>query len=109
MRCGIAEYSRTLLDAMPRDGIAEPVVLADDRAAAEANVRVVWQLGNPCNADRLAAAIAQTDADVTVLQHQPGLLPWPILGELIGKLADAGRATVVTLHNTLPPDGDCRI
>ena len=98
--CGIAEYSRHLLDALPRDGMADPVILCDDRTAAAPNVRPSWRAGDADSADRLAAAIARADGDVTVVQHQPGLLPWAGLARLLDQLADAGRVVVVTLHNT---------
>ena len=100
VRCGVAEYSRTLLEAMPRDGMAESVVLTDDRTAAQAGSRPVWRIGGPDSAGRLATAIAQVDPDIVLVQHQPALLPWLGLAELVDALAESGRAAVVTLHNT---------
>ncbi len=100
VRCGIAEYSRGLIDALPRDKLGEIMVFADDRAVAGDNVRAAWQLGDASSVDRLIACLARADADVTVIQHQPGLLPWLWLGRVVDGLADAGRVAMVTLHNT---------
>ena len=100
VRCGIAEYSRGLLEALPRDDIGDIVIFADHRAAAEDNVRIGWQLGDPSSVDRLIACLAARDADVTMIQHQPGLLPWSWLGRVVDSLADDGRVAMVTLHNT---------
>ena len=91
VRCGVAEYSRTLLDAMPHTGMADPIVLADDRTAAQANIRPVWRIGAPDSASRLATAIAQADPDIVLIQYQPAFLSWPALAELLGTLAEAGR------------------
>ena len=98
VRCGIAEYSRALLDALPREGLAAPVVLADDRAPPDAGVQRAWQLGD--GIERLLGAILRADGDLTVIQHQPMLLGWGELGLLLGRMEQAGRPVVVTLHNT---------
>ena len=98
IRCGIAEYSSTLLDSLKRDGLPDPILLADSRVPPGTAARVAWQLGD--GMDGLLAAIAKADGDVTMIQHQPALLAWPSLGRLLEGLADAGQTTVVTLHNT---------
>ncbi len=95
--CGVAEYSRALLDAMPQ---ANVTLLGDERAAAAPRVRVAWRLGDPENAERLARAVARVDADIVVIQHQPGLLDWPVLARLVTQLVGQGRGVVVTLHTT---------
>ncbi len=109
VRCGIATYSRHLLDHLPGDGIAELVVLADERtralsgapdADAAPRARVTWRLGSPDSVGLLAAALAAEDPHVVVVQHQPGLLPWGVLARLLGERALAGRAVIVELHNT---------
>ena len=100
VRCGIAEYSRTLLGALPRGGLAEPVILADERTPPCGGARAAWRLGDEASVAELIAAVAAADGDVTVIQHQPGLLQWPWLGRLVDSLADAGKPAVVTLHNT---------
>jgi FkbM family methyltransferase len=105
VRCGVAEYSRHLVESLPRDGIAELAVFADERTAppdAGAGMRVerTWRLGDPACIPPLAAALAAADPDVVVLQHQPGLFPWGLLARLLGERALRARPTVVALHNT---------
>ena len=100
VRCGIAEYSRGLIEALPPEGIGDVTLFADDRTLPTGRVRPAWRLGDAASVDDLIAALAKADADVTVIQHQPMLLPWPWLGRVIDSLADGGRVAVVTLHNT---------
>ena len=95
--CGIAEYSRALLDAMPREGIT---MLADDRTPEAPAVKVAWRLGDPDNAERLVQAVGQLDADVIVVQHQPGLFDWTVLAQMSDFLVRQGRVVIITLHNT---------
>ncbi len=103
VRCGIADYSRYLLDALPREGMAELVILADHRTAAaatEGRVRTAWRAGDLESAPALARAVAQEDPHVVVVQHQPGLLPWAGLVALLDDAALSARASIVGLHNT---------
>jgi FkbM family methyltransferase len=113
VRCGIAGYSRQLLAAMmadPGPGTPDITVFSDMRTqegtASEASVpgdplvRRAWRLGDPDSVAGLATAIAAADPHVLVVQHQPALLPWGALAELLGSRAARERAVVVTLHNT---------
>ena len=102
VRCGVAEYSRHLLDCWPG---ADRVVLADARTetpkdAGPTRVRIGWRLGDEANPGNLADIVAQEDPTVVVIQHQPGLLPWPVLARLLEAPELAERVVVVTLHNT---------
>ncbi len=112
VRCGIAEYSRQLLDAVAGlpDGLGAPVVFADDRtagdvagaAAGPGAPRVVpcWALGDTAGIGRLLSAIAREDPQVLVIQHQPGLMRWPALAAVLADPRVRARTSVVTLHNT---------
>ncbi|MBV9783074.1 MAG: FkbM family methyltransferase, partial [Acidisphaera sp.] len=104
VRCGIAEYSRHLLDNLPADeAIGEITILADRRTEPTSGPRRVlqgWELGNPENPHTLAAAVAAQDPHIVVLQHQPGLFAWGILADLLRTPAFVERVAVVTLHNT---------
>ncbi len=104
VRCGVAEYTRFLVEGMRQtDPSLRVTVFPDKRASAEAGpiaVRPVWQLGSPENAQVLRQAIAVEDPDVIVLQHQPGLMSWAGLGSVARALADTARPLTVTLHNT---------
>ena len=102
VRCGIANYARALLDAMPRTGIARLAILCDDRTPGDGGaVRPCWDLDPASGIDALVTAVRDEDADLVMIQHQPGLLSWSNLAALVVTLVDDGRAVVVTLHNTL--------
>jgi FkbM family methyltransferase len=104
--CGVAEYSRALLQGMERamDGrTATPVVLCDQRTTAidgpgAMPARPVWQVGEPETIGTLARTIANEDPDVVVIQHQPGLIGWQALADLLTDRRVNGRITVVTTH-----------
>jgi len=100
VRCGIAEYSRSLLDCLPRDGISELVILADERTGPRDVARPIWRSGDPGSMPALASAIAVEDPDVVVLQHQPGIMPWPGVVELLSHHALQHPVTLLILHNT---------
>ncbi len=104
--CGIAEYSRHMLDAMPR-GQAARLILCDQRPQQldlppdlRFQARACFRLGHPDSARDLAVAIAAADPDVLMLQHQPGLLTWEALADLLEHPALRRRCVVVMLHNT---------
>ncbi len=107
VRCGVAEYSRHLLDALPTE--MTPIILADSRTepdcgaekqAAGPPVRVAWRLGDEASLPDLFAALGGADPDCIVVQHQAGLMPWPMLARLLEGAASQDRIIVVALHNT---------
>ncbi|MBW4025586.1 MAG: FkbM family methyltransferase [Proteobacteria bacterium] len=107
VRCGIAEYSRHIIAALGASiGQAEITIFCDDRtptgATAESGVTVVpcWPLGLVDGARPLLYAAAISDPDVLVIQHQPGLISWPSLREMISAAAMAARLVVLVLHTT---------
>ncbi|MBP0494960.1 FkbM family methyltransferase [Roseomonas indoligenes] len=109
VRCGVAEYARQLVQAMPEHpGIASHAILPDTRwtlAGRPGNplahaVSPAWTMGDPAIPDTLGAAIMAEDPQVVVLQHQPGLIGWALLADLLLGPALRDRAVIVTLHNT---------
>ena len=107
VRCGVAEYSRHLVSAMSATAeLGELVVLADARSEASdaadgaPRVRPCWRLGDADSMAGLARAVAQEDASVVVVQHQPGLFGFGALASLLRAPELAERAVCVTLHNT---------
>jgi FkbM family methyltransferase len=105
VRCGIAEYSRFLLEAMPESpAIGTVTVLCDRRATDGADgawrVDPCWDLGLASGAADLARRIAVADPRIVVIQHQPGLIAWPALAELLKSAALTERIVVLTLHAT---------
>ncbi len=108
VRCGIAEYSRHMLDAMPESPrVGAITVLCDDRTPPAQHpekrhpARPCWRLGLQGGARELAHKIAVQDPHVVVIQHQPGLIGWAALADLLACPALQERLVVVTLHTTL--------
>lgn len=108
VRCGVAEYSRHLLDATLAahpGAIGDVAILCDGRTAPDTSgsrpaVVPGWDLGWTGSLDRVTDAVSAVDPDLVVIQHQPGLLRWRELGLLLRHPALAGRPAVVTLHST---------
>jgi glycosyltransferase involved in cell wall biosynthesis len=106
VRCGVAEYSRHLLEHTPREAIA-PVILASEEhttlGPAGEDVFQVWRRG----ADDLAALVEkaeQAGADVVHFQWVE-LFGLEVLGRAIDRLRSQGRRVVVTMHH-LPDEID---
>jgi FkbM family methyltransferase len=107
VRCGIAEYSRYLLAAMLATGEAgEITVLCDRRTAPDASevldlsISPSWDLGLLDGGRPLACSVAVLDPDVLVIQHQPGLMVWEGLADLLVSPAVTARPVVLVLHTT---------
>ena len=106
LRCGVAEYSRQLLDGLAASGgpRARYRVLCDQRTPAEPAEGDAywpcWHIGQPRTLQPLADAIAADDADAVLIQHQPGLLGFQTLAGLALHPALRGRVLLATLHNT---------
>ncbi len=114
VRCGVAEYSRQLLDSLLNDADGENKVririlcdrrtvidIAENADPAQAvEIWPCWESGDRRTVEPLAQAIAADDAPAVVLQHQPGLLSFDSLARLIDHGALRGRVVVVALHNT---------
>jgi FkbM family methyltransferase len=113
-RCGVAEYSRLMLDALEPDPAVSITVLCDHRTPSYAPLPgwlphiPCWNAGSDC-VDELLHAIARSDAHAVAVQHQPGLVAWRGLVRLIDGVLAQGRVLTVTLHNSRdlldqPPD-----
>jgi FkbM family methyltransferase len=107
VRCGIAEYSRHLIRAMlGQDDACEITVFCDTRREAEAretsaiDVLPCWELGLRNGAEPLTRAITRCDPDVLIIQHQPGLITWRALTELLLSACLEDRPVVLVLHTT---------
>ncbi|MBI0534446.1 FkbM family methyltransferase [Roseomonas sp. KE2513] len=109
VRCGVAEYTRQLVHAMPaHPDIASHVILPDRRWKAEEEpsgtpvheARPCWTIGDSASLSALAAAIVTEDPHAVVVEHQPGLIPWEALHDLLADPAVADRVVLVALHNT---------
>ncbi len=106
--CGIATYSRALLGAFadhPGFTARHPVVLCDTRpwtANDELAIRgtAAWKLGDAAGGAGLALAVAAEDPDILVVQHQPSLIPFLALADLLEHPGLRHRVVVVMLHST---------
>jgi len=109
VKCGVAEYSRFLVDHLGRpDGgrTASLLVLSDGRTPPSIGtkgprVHPSWALTDATSIDGLARSVAAEDPDAVVIQHQPGLIAWPDLAQLLLDRRVRHRITVVTLHAAL--------
>lgn len=105
VRCGIAEHSKSLLQPLidRSDGtLSTLTILCDDRTpASEVRgwVRIVpcWNGVEP-STERMSRAISTSNAQVVVIQHQPGLIGWGGLVELLNDQRVEDRKFVVALH-----------
>ena len=100
VRCGIAEYARLLVDARPDGFGAALTILCDRRTPPADGIRPVWNCGPAFDAAATARAIAASDPDILMIQHQPGLIAWPALADLLADPRLGRRTVSVTLHNT---------
>jgi FkbM family methyltransferase len=105
VKCGIAEYSRFLLDpfARPESGRIESVLVLCDRRTPPSNhdafrVQPAWETLNTNSMDDVARATAVADCDAVVIQHQPGLIAWSDLARLLSDRRVRCKITIVTLH-----------
>lgn len=102
-RCGIATYSRHLLDVL---GLPTVILAghADEKLGKDGhNVVRCWHEGK---VDDLAAVLAAIEAwklDVVMVQFNYGFYDLDSLAAFLHRLVDDGRTVVVTLHATIDP------
>ncbi len=107
VRCGIAEYSGHLVDAMAAAHPSLDIAILSDQRTTDTQgdgavaIHPTWELGHAgWSVPQIALGIASANPRVIVVQHQPGLIPWGALAELLSLPAMAPRIVVVALHNT---------
>ena len=94
IRCGIATYSRFLVEQME-----DVVVLCQSGEGEVEGAIPCWER----DSDSFTGIIAQVAAkgiDTVVIQHQPGLLRFSYLNQLLLKLSDMDVRVFITMHNT---------
>lgn len=101
--CGIATYSRFLLDNY-RDAAKSVFVICDERTEqlitpASPTARHGWRWASLDVAPRIASTVAAIDAAAIVVQFQPGLLGWENLLPLLENEQVKGRTIVIVLHS----------
>lgn len=102
--CGVAEYSRNLLDGVaPSAPSLRIPIFCDSRTpsdkTADTSVTSCWTVGTR-DVQAIASALAEAAPDRVVIQHHPGLLPWPTLCDLLEHDILRDLPVLITLHNT---------
>ncbi|OYW85934.1 MAG: hypothetical protein B7Z20_08200, partial [Sphingobium sp. 32-64-5] len=101
VRCGIAEYSRFLLEQASPEWRDVIEVVADDRTDVERDLvdhRKAWRVSWDFSEDRLLEDIDRSNPEAVVIQHQDGLMFWDRLARMANDRRMMSRVTVVTLH-----------
>lgn len=94
IRCGIATYSRFLIEQMD-----DVLVLCQSGEGDVEDAKPCWQRDSN-NFSGIVAQVAAKGIDTMVIQHQPGLLRFSYLNELLLKLAEMNVNVFITMHNT---------
>ncbi len=95
IRCGIATYSRFLIEEMKDD----VVILCQSGEGEVEGAIPCWKRDSNIFSG-IIAQIAAKGIDTVVIQHQPGLLRFSYLNELLLKLAEMEVKVFITMHNT---------
>ena len=100
--CGLAEYSKMMLDAYPNaKNLIE--IFCDERTAPDATsdyrFRRAWRVYDARSLDTLVNEISESSADVIVIQHHKGLIKWADLTLLLSNPRIGGRPVIIMLHN----------
>lgn len=103
-RCGVAEYTQSLLQpSAEAQGLALTVYCDARTTTPPANAQVCWTLGNNDSVPAVLERIGRSDAQVVFVQHQPSLFP---LSEAccaqLAALRRQGKVVVLELHSTQP-------
>lgn len=97
IRCGIATYSQFLTDA-----IDEEIVILCQKGEGESETENVFPCWKRDSNDfgRLLAIISSNEIDKIVIQHQPGLMRFSYLNELLLIFNRMELDVFITMHNT---------
>jgi len=95
IKCGIATYSRFLVEQMDDD----VVILCQSGEGEVQGAIPCWKRDTKFFTG-IIAQIAAKGIDTIVIQHQPGLLRFSYLNELLLKLSEMEVKVFITLHNT---------
>ncbi len=108
VRCGIAEYSKELLEHR-KIGPGEPdvLMLCDSRSipvirreTAGASVRPAWHFGAGAIAIDIAPHLKSYEPQVLIIQHQDGLISWQDLVAILEQPSSFPLRVIVFLHST---------
>ena len=94
IRCGIATYSRFLVEQMD-----DVVVMCQSGEGEVEGAIPCWKRDSNFFGG-IIAQIAGKGIDTVIIQHQPGLLRFSYLNELLLKLSEMDVKVFITMHNT---------
>ena len=94
IRCGIATYSRFLIEQMD-----DVLVMCQSGEGKVEGAIPCWKRDSNFFGG-IIAQIAGKGIDTVVIQHQPGLLRFSYLNELLLKLSEMDVKVFITMHNT---------
>lgn len=110
-RCGVAEYSQSLMSEFDRNHY-DISVYCDERTAPMDGVEYqpAWKLGDAKAVFEVLGNEACAEADVIIVQHQPSL--FALNEEICQRLASLhakGKVVILELHSTQPLIADHRV
>ena len=103
-RCGIADYSRHLVDALPAD---ISVFASRTSIVTEADgpgVERCWNQDNVDDLRELSARIEASGIDTLIVQFNYGFYDFDHLARFLHDQIDSNRCVVVILHATVDPE-----
>lgn len=106
-RCGIAAYSKHIIEQNSKDNIiifAPECDASDLENVDEDNVIRCWKLDDKDSLERLKKIILNLNLDIIVIQSNICFYDYVALTNLILELKNNGIIVTITLHSTLPPD-----
>ncbi len=109
-RCGIAEYSESLVGPMIESGAYKVTVYCDRRTSVSASDALPsWTGTDSASVVEVLLRIERSKCDIVFVQHQPSLfeLNDAVCGQL-ASLRRQGKTVVVELHSTTPLLSDNR-
>lgn len=104
IRCGIAEYAKSLIEPLRNAGQLDLTVYCEARTAVQDEiVRVSWEIAETWTVIRALSEIASSNADVIFIQHHPAFFQFTerLLEKLV-ELQSEGRVILIELHSVLP-------
>lgn len=101
--CGIASYSKCLIDEMPDQIMIFAAKTMQTITADGINVQRCWQAGDKDDLEELSMGLDNYAPDCIVIQFNYGLFSVDSLGKLLTYQLSQGRVVVVVMHSTLDP------
>jgi len=106
--CGIADYTRHLMQAFPPENNLIFAAETDTLLGPDPrNCFRLWRAGKADNAlGRIEQQLQQTPVDILIIQFNYGLYDFAALGAFMDQQVERGTGVVVMLHSTHDPYGE---